>query len=53
MPTEAYVPSPEMLEVIERNPPQGIKFTADGKMVIDPSNEQNPSTKNLKGSAAI
>jgi hypothetical protein len=47
-PTEAYVPSPEQLVLIERNSLKGVKFTADGKMVIDPRNEQNPSTNNSK-----
>jgi hypothetical protein len=41
-PTEASVPSPEQLELIERNSLKGVKYTADGKMVIDPRNEQNP-----------
>lgn len=49
MPTEAYVPSPEKLDVIERNSLKGVKFTADGKMTSDQSSPQNPtSSKSLQ-----
>ena len=46
IPTEAYVPSPEKLEVIERNSLKGVKFTADGKMTSDQSGPQNPALSN-------
>ena len=44
IPQSIFVRSPEKQAEFERNPLKGVKFSADGKMVIDSSNEQNSST---------
>jgi hypothetical protein len=43
-PQDVFVRSPEKQAEFERNPLKGVKFTADGKMVIDSSNVQSLST---------
>jgi hypothetical protein len=48
LPQDVFVRSPEKQAEFERNPLKGVKFTADGKMVIDPRNEQSSSTHSLK-----
>jgi hypothetical protein len=45
MPHDVFVRSPEKQAEYERNSLKGVKFTADGKMVIDSSNPQS-STQN-------
>lgn len=45
-PQDIYVPTPEKQAEFERNPLKGVKFTADGKMVVDPNNPTSPSTAN-------
>ncbi len=46
IPTEAFVQSPEKLDVIERNSLKGLKFTADGKMTFDADKQPNTSPSN-------
>jgi hypothetical protein len=45
MPHDVFVRSPEKQAEFERNSLKGVKFTADGKMVIDPSNQQSSPTQ--------
>jgi hypothetical protein len=41
MPQDVFVRSPEKQAEFERNQLKGVKFTADGKMVVDPGNRQS------------
>jgi hypothetical protein len=41
MPQDVFVRSPEKQAEFDRNPLKGAKFTADGKLVVDPNNQQS------------
>ena len=47
VPQDVFVRSPEKQAEMDRNSLRGVKFTADGKMVIDPSNSQRSSLQSL------
>jgi hypothetical protein len=46
-PQDIFVRAPEKQAEFEHNPLKGVKFTADGKMVVDPSDSGSSSAHSL------
>jgi hypothetical protein len=44
-PKDIFFRAPENQAEFERNPLNGVKFTADGKMVVEPSDSVSSSTQ--------